>query len=156
VTANFSLDINAVLDAAVSHAMALGLFERVNGHEPKNAPGSGLTAAVWVDYIGPHAAQSGLAATSARLVLNVRAYTSMLADPQDAIDPRVVAAVGALMGEYSGDFDFGGAVESVDLLGRAGPPMSAQAGYLNQDQKLYRVMTITVPVIVNDVWTQGA
>src|SRR2546429_1429361 len=152
---NFNLDPDAILNAAVSHAMALGLFERANGHEPKNAPGNGITAAVWVDYIGPHPGQSGLATTSARLVLNVRIYTSMLAEPQDAIDPRVLAAVGVLMGEYSGDFDFGGAVESVDLLGRAGPPMSAQAGYLNQDGKLYRVMTITVPVIVNDVWSQS-
>jgi hypothetical protein len=152
---NATIDIDAILDAAVSHAMALGLFERVNQHEPKNAPGNGLTAAVWVDYIGPFAGQSGLATTSALLVLNVRCYTSMLAEPQDGIDPRLTSAVAVLMGEYSGDFDLGGAVESVDLLGRSGRRLEAQAGYISQDGKLYRVMTIVLPVIVNDVWSQS-
>jgi hypothetical protein len=151
---NFALDINAIIDGVVSHALTLGLFERVNGHEPANPPGNGLTAAVWVDYIGPHPGASGLAATSARLVLMVRIYSSAQSEPLDAIDPAVTYATGVLMGEYSGDFDLSGAVREVDLLGQAGAPMSAQAGYLNLDGRLYRVVTLTVPVIVSDVWTQ--
>jgi hypothetical protein len=43
----------------------------------------------------------------------------------------------------------------VDLLGSAGAPLSAQAGYLNQDGRLFRVMTLTLPIIVNDVWDQA-
>jgi hypothetical protein len=149
------VDAVAILDALQSHAMASGLFERVNGHEPKNAPGNGLTAAVWVDEIGPSPAASGLAGTSVRLVFNVRVYTSMLAEPPDTIDPNMLAAVDALMGAYSADFELGGLVRNVDLLGQGGgQPMSAKAGYLNQDGKLFRVMTIVLPVIINDVWNQ--
>ncbi len=147
-------DFLAILQTIEDHAAASGWFDRVNRHEPKNAPGYGLTAAIWVDRIEPVPARSGLAATSGRLVVNVRIYSSMLAEPQDAIDPHVTAAVNVLMVAYSGDFTLGGLVEKVDLLGAHGVPLSAQAGYLNQDNKVYRVMTITVPLALNDLWSQ--
>lgn len=149
-----ALDATTLLDRTVSHALALGHFERVNQHEPKNAPGLGLSCAVWVDDIGPARGQSGLNATTARVVLNVRLYTSMLTEPMDDIDPNLMVALDALMGAYSGDFTLGGAVRNVDLLGATGTPLSARAGYLNQGGKLYRVMTITLPLIVNDLWEQ--
>lgn len=144
-----------IIDAVVSHALASGRFERVNGHEPRNPPGVGATAAVWVDLIEPARLNSGLNQTTARLVLNVRIYTSTLSEPQDAIDPAVIGAVSTLMAAYSGDFTLGGLVRNVDLLGQAGNPMAAQAGYLQQDGRLYRVMTISLPLIVNDVWGQA-
>lgn len=154
-----SLNVRPIIDAIVSHALASGQFERVNGHEPKAAPGNGLSAAVWVDSVGPARNQSGLAATTALVVFNVRLYSPMLAEPQDAIDPNLTGALDALMTAYSADFELGGNVRNIDLLGTASgnrAPLSAQAGYLNQDGKLYRVYTITLPVVVNDAWTQGA
>jgi hypothetical protein len=150
-----ALDTNGIINAVVSHAAACGHFERVNAHEPKNAPGHGLTAAVWVEEIAPAAGQSGLRSTTARVVLNVRLFTNMLSEPQDAIDPHLVAALDALFTAYSADFTLGGLVRGVDLLGGAGAPMSARAGYVPQDGKLFRVLTITLPLIVNDVWSQS-
>lgn len=149
-----ALDTKPILDAVISHALASGHFERANGHEPKSAPGTGLTAAVWVDSTEPARGHSGIASTTARLVLNVRLYTSMLAEPQDAIDPNLMAAHDALMTAYSGGFTLGGLVRCVDLLGMAGVPLSSRAGYLNQDSQLYRAITITLPVLVDDVWEQ--
>jgi hypothetical protein len=150
-------DATAFLASVQSHAMTLGLFEKVNGHEPKNAPGHGLTAAIWAQRIDPVPAASGLAATAGRIELNVRIFTNMMREPQDAIDPEMATATIALMGAYSADFDLGVTdVREVDLLGEYGTPLSAQAGYLTQDGKLYRVMTITLPVIVNDLWSQSA
>jgi hypothetical protein len=150
-----SLDVTGILDGIVSHAMALGLFERVNTSEPKAAPGNGLTCAIWADKVEPVALASGLAVTSARVAFMVRIYTSMLQQPQDAIDPNILAAVDALITAYSGDFDLGGTVRNVDLLGQHGVPLSAQAGYINQDNKNMRVMTIVLPVIVSDIWSQS-
>lgn len=149
------MNIRGILDRVISHAMQCGYFDRVAGHEPKNAPGTGLSAAVWVDRIEPVDEASGLASTSVRLVVNVRVYGSMLAEPQDAIDPNLFEAVDVLMAAYSADFTLGGTVRNVDLLGETGAGMFAQAGYLEIDRKLYRVMTITVPAIVSDAWTQG-
>jgi hypothetical protein len=152
-----TFDFPALLDAAVSKAQSLGLFEKVNGHEPKTAPGKGLQAAVWVQDLSP-IQSSGLAATSGRVEISVRIYTNMLAEPQDGIDPRVLTAVAELIGAYTSDFEVGdlAGVRGIDLLGAYGTPLSAKAGYLNQDGKLYRVMTITLPVIVNDLWVQAA
>lgn len=150
------MNIAAILDGVVSHALALGLFERVNTHEPKAKPGDGLTAAIWVQSIGPVPAGSGLSSTTARVVFHVRLYSNMLVEHQDEIDPTVMRAVDALFTAYSGDFELGGSVRNVDLLGQAGVPLSALAGYVNLSGGMYRVMEITLPLIVNDAWAQEA
>lgn len=150
-----TLDITTVIDAARSHAMASGFYERTTAHEPKNAPGGGITWALWVDTIDPVPTDSGLAATSARIAFVVRLYMSMLAEPQDGIDPALTQALLDMMVRYSGDFDLGGTVRNIDLLGQAGTPLSSKAGYLNQDGRLFRVYDITLPVIVNDVFAQA-
>jgi len=106
--------------------------------------------------VGPAVSASGLSATSARLVFRIRLYTSMISEPQDAIDPAMLAANIKLMASFSDDFDLGGSVRNVDLLGAYGIPMSSQAGYLNQDGKLMRIIDITLPLIMNDLWTQSA
>lgn len=145
-----------LVDRIASHAMTLGLFDRINQHEPKNKPGRGLTCAVWVDRIEPARARSGLAATDARVVFNVRVYTNMLQNPQDAIDPSVMNAVDKLFEAYSGDFQLGDSSRYIDLLGMTqGHPLFSQSGYINIDNMVYRVMTITVPVIVENAWTQA-
>lgn len=149
-----SLNTKLILDRVISHALSLGLFEQVNGFEPKAAPGNGLTCAVWVDRIEPAAIVSGLAASSARLVLSLRIYTNMIGEPIDLIDPNIADAVDKLMTAYSGDFTLDGAIRNVDLLGEIGDGLSAEAGYLEQDRKMFRVMTINLPMIINDAWEQ--
>lgn len=148
------MEVDAITDAVVSHAAASGHFERVNQHEPKNAPGNGLTCAVWVQGIAPIPQGSGLDTTSGRLLFNVRIYSNMLQEPQDGIDPNVLKAVDELMRLYSGDFTLDGLIKNVDLLGMYGMAMTAQAGYLTIGDTMYRVMTINLPLIVNDLWGQ--
>lgn len=149
------MDSLAILNVIQSHALASGLFERVNGHEPDSAPGSGLTAAVWAQNIAP-VRSSGLAATSGRLTFFVRLYSNVQQEPADAIDPALLAAVDTLLAAYSGDFELGGNVREVDLLGETGTALSAQAGYLEMDGATYRIMDITLPLIINDLWQQVA
>ena len=104
-----SAAVVALFDAVKSHAMQLGIFERVNQHEPKNAPGNGLSCSIWTDVIEPLPDASGLAQTSGRVAFHVRIMGNMLPEPQDDIDHR-----------------------------------------------LYRVMVITLPIIINDLWSQVA
>lgn len=145
-----------IFDRLASHAMTSGLFDRVNQHEPKNGPGRGLTAALWIDKVEPARGRSGLVSTTARVSVNVRIYTSMLQNPQDAIDPSVLDATDKMIEAYTGDFELGSEERFIDVMGiTQGHPLSAQSGYINIDNKVYRVMTITVPVIVNDAWTQA-
>lgn len=152
-----AINSQSLIDRLASHAQTTGHFDRVNQHEPKNAPGRGLTCAIWIDRIQPARGMSALDKTTARVTFNVRVYTSMLQNPQDAIDPQVMAAVDVLFEAYSGDFSLGGEAAWIDLMGATqGHPLEAQSGYINIDNRVMRVMTITVPVIVNDAWTQTA
>jgi hypothetical protein len=155
-----TLDIASLVDYAVSHALALGWYDAVNTHEPKSKPGAGLTCAIWVDRFTPIDARSGLSTTSMLITLSVRSYTSMLAEPQDMIDTNLTAAVDALLRAYVGDFAVasltGTPVATVDVLGTHGDPLGGQAGYLDIDGKLYRVFTITLPLIVDDLYDEVA
>lgn len=146
-----ALDVLTLIDKVVSHALSLGVFEMVNTHEPKSSPGN-LTGALWVQAIDP--VESGMASTSIRLAFTFRIYMSFIAEPEDDIDRAAIDAAAQLMGAYSGDFELGDQVRMIDILGRHGDPLRAQAGYLNIDGQLMRVMDITIPLIINDVWEQ--
>ena len=151
-----AIDSQDLVDRLASHAKASGLFDRVNKHEPKTKPGRGLTCAIWVDRIEPARSRHGLTHTDARVVLNVRVYTNMLQQPQDSIDPNVMRATDVLFEAYSGDFGLGSTSRFIDLLGMTqGHPLLAQSGYINIDNVVMRVMTITVPVIVENAWSQS-
>jgi len=150
-----SLASAAVFNSLVSHVAATGLFRRVNTAEPKSAPSdSGLTSAIWMDRVLPYGSGSGLQRTTAVTVYMIRIYNNMLEEPTDAIDPAVLAATDTIMTALHGDFELGGNAMAVDIFGMSGVGLSAQAGYINQDNRLFRVMDITVPVIVSDAWTQ--
>jgi hypothetical protein len=150
-----SLDIDAVTNGLTSHAMASGWFDRVNGHEPKSPPGYGLTAAFWNQNLGPVAEASGLATTTGRLIYMARLYQNALSEPADAIDPNLIKAADVLFTAYSGDFELGGNVRNIDLLGQHGQALTGQAGYITVNQTMYRIYDITIPVIVNDLWSQS-
>lgn len=151
-----SLDLTSYRSAVTSHAQSLGLFEDVISHEPVSAPGSGLIYALWVKKISPIPARSGLASVSVRLELTGRVFMPADSEPQDDVDLAVTGAVDGLMSAYAGDFDLGGTVAEVDLLGEYGAALGADFGYANLDSTTYRVATLTLPLILNDVWNEVA
>lgn len=155
MTATANWDPKATQQAIIDHALASGHFEVVNGHEPANAPGNGLACAIWADRIVPIRA-SGLDSVSLRISFSIRVYTLMTSFPQDDIDPTVLGAVANLMAAYAGAFELGGRARQIDLFGAHGLPLQAQAGYLNQDDRQYRVVTVSLPIIFNDVFDEVA
>jgi hypothetical protein len=151
------LNSPAVIQSAIDHLLATGLFESVQGHEAVSSPGNGLTADVWFDAIKPVPAQSGLAESSAVLTLWARMYLNADALPIDNIEQTMASATDTMMIAYSGGFTFGGLVEAVDLLGGlTGIVLSAQGGYVDIGGVRYRCVTITIPCLIADVWPQAA
>lgn len=144
-----------VLDELVSHAKQRGTLDSVNTEEPKVKPGNGVECAIWVDGLGPARSGSGLSSTTVRIDYRVRLYAPLLQFPSQRVDVNLLRAAADLMLAYSGDFSLGGVARAIDLLGAFGDPLSMRAGYIEQDGAKYRVMTITVPVVVNDVWDQS-
>lgn len=145
--------IDDIMDCVVSDVQRTGYFRKVNQHELKRA-NRDMTAAVWCQAIDPIPLMSGLASTSGRLTFVVRMYIPMLKEPQDEIDPLMMKATANLMRRYHDDFDFGGAIRNIDLLGQFGIALAAQAGYLEIGNVDNRIMDITVPCLVNDIWPQ--
>jgi len=150
-----AFDPQAVMDSIISHSLATGWFDRVQNHEPKQPPGNGLSAALWVDRIDPVGSVSGVDSTSLRVMFMMRIYTNMLQEPQDAIDPNVIQATFSIMQELSSDLGLGALVKNVDVLGAFGEGLVARAGYVKVDTQMYRVMTINIPVVVNDAFDQA-
>lgn len=150
------MEVEAITEAVVSHAMASGWFESVNLHEPKNSPGHGLTCAVWVQTVAPVRQRSTLSKTCGRVGMNVRIYSRMLQEPEDQIDPNILKATDQLFAAYNGDFTLDGLITAVDVLGAYGNPLTGQAGYLEIGQGLYRIFDIQVPLIIDDLWEQVA
>lgn len=150
-----SLAVSDIYAGVVSHAKRLGIFNQVLTHEPKSAPGSGLTCSIWLNSLEPVAEVSGLAVSSLRLELSIRIYENFKAQPEDEIDKRLLDATSKLMDSYTGDFQLGGTVMDIDLLGAHGEPLRAEGGYLNQDGVLYRVVVMILPIIIADVYTQA-
>lgn len=152
-----SLDTGAILAALRSEAQRLGKFDKVRGHESKNAPGRDLSLDQWVRSCRPAPAASGLAASSAVLVVDLRIYRTMLAKPEDQIDPDVCAAADAIIGGVAANFTLDGLIRNVDIHNaHGGGFLGWVMGYLTIGQNSYRAAVVTVPMIVSDAWPQVA
>ena len=149
------LDSGDIVNRLASHAKALGCFDRVTKHEPKNKPGRGLSYALWLNRIEPARARSGLNRTSVRVEMIGRIYSNMLQEPQDAVDTDMMNAADKVFAAYTGDFDLGSESRFIDLLGiTQRDPLKCESGYINIDNMVYRVFTFVIPVIVEDAWEQ--
>jgi hypothetical protein len=153
-----ALNTSTLVNAIASHASALGCFDAVNGHEPKNAPGGQLTCAIWGMGLAP-VLSSGLSATSVKVVFSVRLYMPALnysPEQADMIDPAMMDAADLLLADYVGNFTLGGLIREVDVRGaEGGNSLSWDSGYINQDNHIYRVITIYLPLVINDLWTEA-
>lgn len=141
----------ALFAALTSHAKGLGIFERVNSHEPDSTPGSGLSCSITLGPVTADPAASGLDAMSGEIQFAVRIWSSMMQKPLDAVDPDVLGAVFVLLGAYAANFTLGGTVRDVNVLA-----LKAQPAYLNHEGKEFRVIEITLPIVINDMLPMGA
>ena len=149
-----SIGIRSLMDALSSLVAATGRFDRVTGHEPRSAPGLGITAAVFPSGGQPVPA-SGLDSTSVRVVLTTRLYHPAMELP-DEIDPNMIDAADDVMASLAGDVDLGSRVRMVDIKGAHGTPMTWATGFVEMPSGgLYRALDIQVPLIVNDVWEES-
>lgn len=156
----FTLDIEDLQLELVSVAQRIGHFDTVDGHEPREAPNNALHAAFWLLSVRPAKAASGLAHVSTVVTFMGRIYipagdgTTL---PYDGIDLDLFRATDRLMAAFNGKFTLGGRVRNVDVFGAHSPGLSADAGYAafgGARGKKFRIMTFTLPLIVNDMYPE--
>lgn len=154
-----TLDLATFVSGVSSHAQASGYLVAVYPYELTAAPtDDGVVAGVWLSELGPAPTRSGLAATTARVVLTVQLYRRAEQARPELVDLDLTSATDALMRAYSGDLDLSDysitGIE-IDLLGAYGDPLKAQARYIAFADALTKVHVITLPLIVTDLWNQG-
>jgi hypothetical protein len=142
--------VNSLFSALKSHAMSLGIFGRVNNHEPENAPGEGLSCSILLGPVAADGGMSGLGSVSGTITFLVWIWNSMMQKPLDGIDPATLTALSTLLNEYSGNFTLGGTVRNIDLLNLRADPV-----YVEQEGKQFRVEQISLPIKINDLWTMS-
>lgn len=145
--------VTALVGYLESLAIQTNVFRTVNFHEAFAAPSTGLHLEMWVNSIEPLGTESGLDAGSGYVIVFARAKLNTKYQPRDDIDPEILTAMTTLIAAYSADFDLGGSIRNIDIFGMAGQKLSAQAGYVSQDGNLFRMMTLTIPCIINDMWS---
>ena len=152
--------IAGIYSAVQDFALQSGLFTSTEDHEGRNAPGQGLSCQVLMGTIEPVRA-SGLNATSARMEFTVRVSAPRMQTPDGATDQAVMYVGAYLIGAFTNDFDVDelepeGLVREIDVLGAHGDALKFEPGWLAQDGSPYRVGELTLPLILNDVFPQGA
>jgi hypothetical protein len=146
-----TVDYRAIRDALETHALSLGVFGAVNGHEPRSAPayGDSLVLAFVVGPMQP-VRSSGLNVLSYRLEVLGRIYRTDKIGSDD-VDPECVTAAFSLFSSLAAGFTLGGLIRCVDFLGSDGEGLSAEPGYADQGEDQYRIIDIMIPLIINDV-----
>jgi hypothetical protein len=139
----------------VSGAYAWGAIIQ---HEPLSAPDApGVICCIFpADPVAPLAESSGLAAADARMPVMVRLMRNALAEPQDQRETDLIDAYDALMTAMLGAFTVNGTVRAIDVLGESGEALAGQWGYISLDKPIFRIIDITVPLMINNAWTYGA
>ena len=154
-----SFDQAAVIgirDQLLTHAQTLGIFDQVTAHEPKNMPSNGMACVIWAQEIRPLSSGSGMDATSGYVTWHARLQIPAWSESLDNVETDLLTAASTLMNEYSGNFTLSSSVRAVDLLGMYGESLSMTAGYLSMGDTFYRIATVVLPMIVDNLWTQGA
>jgi hypothetical protein len=142
--------VNSLYAALESHALSLGVFRRVNLHEPENSPGEGLSCSIILGPIAASGQMSGLGSVSGTITFLIMVWNSMMQKPLDGVDPAILTAVSTLLNAYSGSFTLGGTVRDIDLLNLRADPV-----YIEQEGKQFRVEQINLPIVINDLWVMS-
>ena len=134
----------------------LGIFDNVSTVEPKGAPGAGSNAALFLASVEPAVASSGLNQADGLYTFTLRLYTDMLREPAANIEPELAALVDKVMDALMGDFDLGETVRNVDFLGENGQRVRAEAGYIEVNGKMFRIVDVSLPLVVSNAFTEYA
>jgi hypothetical protein len=150
------LQVDAIMAKVVSVVESLAVVETVNGGDNIHVVGAGLRASVSPERIASPPGSSGLDSASVVLTVRVRLFDRVFPTPVDEFSTDLLKAIGKVCGAYLGGFTLGGLVRDIDLHGRHGQAMTVQAGYMDVPDGTCRVMTLLLPLVIDNAWEEVA
>jgi hypothetical protein len=148
--------VEALLAAVKTIPGKLGTFRSsVVFHEPRVVPVTLPSLALWLGPIVPIGAVSGQSEVSGRVTVQGRIFACDAQKVSDKTEEQLLTWQSALLGAFAGAFSLGGEAMMVDLLGAYGQAMSATPGYVEYDGGTYRVSEVSVPIIIDPLWTEA-
>lgn len=149
------LDAASVLAALKTVFEATGCFDGVAMSQGVVGPSTGMSAQIWaVPPFKLVKERSGLADVSVLLTFNARMLTPIGTPPADDLDLTLLAAWSAVMNSLVGGFTLNGEVEQLDLLGSYSSGLESPPGYVEIAGTMYRCITMTLPLVLDSVWTE--
>ena len=148
--------IKSTLQAVESYLLASGYFgSNVAVGEPKQpVAGAELSAAIFMG--STTVAETTLTKIIEQHMVTIRIYRDMLAEPTESIEFELGEVSSDIQSDLIGDYDLGETIRNIDIAGIYGAGMGATWGYVDLGGKMYRIVDISLPLIVDDSATMAA
>lgn len=141
-----AFDITTTINLVVSFLQKRGEYSFVQIGEPKSPPRGDLAASVFVS----DASVVGVTLQTTIEIheLTIRLYRNMMEEPEEDNELRISQAVTGIVSDLLGDYDLGASVRNI-AVGEYGRTISATYGYLDVGGTMYRMVDISVPLVVD-------
>ena len=74
----------------------------------------------------------------------------LLAEPADRVETDLAKVVSKYINLILADSNLGGTIKTIDVAGMSGEAVGARWGIVTIDNKMFRVVDITIPCLVDD------
>jgi uncharacterized protein (UPF0212 family) len=141
-----AFDITNTIQSIASFLEARGEFTTVQIGEPKSPPVGDLSAAVFMNDAAVVAVT--LQTTVEIHEVTVRIYRNMLEEPEADNEIRLSQVLNGVVSDLLGDYDLGATIRNI-AVGEYGRTLSAAWGYVDVGGTIYRMIDLSVPMIVD-------
>ena len=140
--------IKSTLQAISDYIQKSGYVQKSTIGEPKAPPSEPVSAAVFLDSVA--VAALTLNGTIEVHTVTLRLYMDMLGDPTEDIEFGMAEVVSNISSDLLGEYDLGASIRNVDAAGMHGSPLRATWGYVDVGGKMFRIVDMSIPLIVDD------
>ena len=154
-----AFNIKTTLSAIASHVSRTGYAGDVQIGEPVNAPEATdkVFAAIFMNSATVVELTLGTTIELHTVTLRIMKRAPIGAgDDSGAVVEELALVVSQVSSNLIGEFDLGGTIRAIDVGGQYGEGISATWGYATIAQTVFRVVDISLPLIVDDSGTQAA
>ncbi len=132
-----------------NYLAASGRFATTDLGEPESLPdGTQLHARVW--NMGRQVAYITQSTVVSLYNIRVRMYRNAFTEPTADIEYMLAESVQDIASDLLGDFDLGATVAYIDAAGIHGRGLRADWGHAPVSGVMFRVVDMTIPIVVND------